>query len=182
MYSLDIYTNPLGNISGANDFVYEGNGISSSMSLEAPLSIFANDLQLADTVDLNISSFKENNKINSGVLYLSVENGFPFDATIQIYLLDTITMQPLDSLLQPNSTITSAVVNNFMQTETATFSRLEIAVDKEKLDGLFDTKKLLIKARFNTTDKPNIIAIYNYYKFDVKLTANFNYTISTAKK
>ena len=56
------------------------------MAVDFPLSLIATDLVLVDTTTLTLNA--ENNPIKNGSLTLFAENGFPFDADIQIYILD----------------------------------------------------------------------------------------------
>lgn len=176
-YTISVITNPLGNISGSNDFVYSDGKFDSHISIEAPLSLFANQLQLIDTISLNLSSLNRNRKINSGTLYININNGFPLNANIQMFLLDTLNGTIIDSLFSSNNNILTAQtdINNYVNKSTR--SLLKIVLDSKKTERLLNTKKMLIKTTFDTPNQPSIVKIYDHYLFDIKITSNFNYSI-----
>lgn len=180
-YSMQVNINPLGNISGSNDFVFSDYGIKAKMNIEIPLSVLATSLILSDTLLLDLGSIREHEKINNGNLYLYAVNGLPFDAAIQIYLLDN-TLSKTDSLLvPPNNSIASALLGTNLKVSQAVNTKLTIPVTKEKIDKLVHSKKALVVARFNTANQPNPISLYNHYKLDFKLIADINCSFSTKK-
>lgn len=171
LFALDVAANPLGNVSSGNDFIYYGNYLKALFRFEMPLSLIANDLTIGDTVNISISKI-ENNPVKSGTISIIADNGFPFSADLQVYMLDgngNIT----DSLLQ-NRIITAAPVDAGNIVIHKQRSVLSVFVDESKINRLFDTKRLYIKARFNT-DHSQYTKIYDSYKLDLKLTAKFNY-------
>ena len=87
-YNIDVAINPNGNISNGNDFVFTDKLIDASLDVEIPLSFFATNLTLIDTVDVSLTEQTEHNRVNSGTLTLKVDNGFPLEASIQLYLLN----------------------------------------------------------------------------------------------
>lgn len=180
-YAIQVSINPLGNISGSNDFVYSDYGIKAKMNIEIPLSVLASNLTLSDTLLMDLSNIKEEGKINGGNLYLYATNSMPFDAAIQIYLLDK-NLNISDSLLvPPGNTILSGQLGTNLKVINAVSSKLTIPVTKNKLSRLVHSDKALVIARFNTANQPNPVNIYNYYKLDLKLIADFNYSISADK-
>lgn len=76
-FDVTLVTNPLGNVSGNNDFFFSDYGIEATLDVEMPLNLFADQLVITDTVIPNFSSitFKEN--ILKGKLTLIAANSFP---------------------------------------------------------------------------------------------------------
>lgn len=181
-YAMQVNINPLGNISGSNDFIYTDYGIKAKMNVEIPLSAVATNLTLSDTVSMNLSSIKEHEKINSGNLYLYASNGLPFDAAIQLYLLNNVGTKIDSLLIPPNNTIASALLGSDQKVSQKVDTKLTIPITKIKLDRLVQTKKALVIARFNTANQPTPVSIYSNYKLSFKLIADINYTFSDAKK
>ena len=174
-YQLKVNMNPLGNISGSNDFIYTDKLLNGFLDMRIPLSFIANNLTLTNTLNLAISS-GDNRNINSGNLTLYANNGFPFDATIQLYLLNengVIT----DSLAGANSTIFQAPVNTQLKVTDKRLTKLIFPVNQEKMTRLYNTKRVLFKVKFNTSSQPQYIKIYDDYTLDIKLTGDFNYTL-----
>ncbi len=184
-YSLQVLVNPLGNISGDNDFIYSGHGINANLQVNIPLSALASNLVLADTLLLNLSNSKQIQKVNSGSLYLYLTNGLPFNAQVQIYTLNNINnkLTITDSLIQtPNNTILSAnmaYIGNLWKVSSSVNSKLAIPLTKSKINNLVNAKKVIVLATFNTPAQNNFINIYSYYQLDFKLVADFNYNLST---
>ncbi|MCC6690692.1 MAG: hypothetical protein IT235_04095 [Bacteroidia bacterium] len=181
-YTMQVNVNPLGNASGSNDFIFAGYGIKAKMNIEIPLSLVATKLTLSDTLMLDLSSITGQEKILNGNLYLYATNGLPLNATIQIYLLDK-NLNKTDSLMvPPNNVIASALLDVTNKVKETVETKLTIPVSKEKIAKLVTTKKALVLAYFNTANQPNPVNIYNYYKLDFKLVADFGYSNSSTKK
>ncbi len=172
-YKVHVDCNPLGNISSGNDFIYYGNYLDASLDMEIPLSLIANDLTLTDTVDFDLGD--NPNTIKSGTLTLLADNGFPFSAKIQLYMLDE-NRQITDSLLFPDM-IAAPDINAFYKVVHPKRSVLQIPLPEEKIPRLYEMKKMLLVARFNTAGAGHYVKIYDYYKLSLKLTGDFNYLI-----
>lgn len=175
-FSLDISTDPLGNSSSGNDFVYNGYGFNANLDLEIPLSFMAHNLTLTDTVDFSLSK-PRGYDINYGTLTLIADNGFPFSSSAQMYLLDE-NNSVMDSLINANNTIASAPVDALGKVISKKRSFIPVTVSGKKLDNLYNAKKMLIIAKFNTTNQPDYIKIYADYLLDLKLTGDFNMTVN----
>ena len=83
IYDIDLETNPLGNVSLGNDFVYYGHDLSATMLIDVPLRIGVEGLSLDDTFNLNVD-LEDNDQLRDGTLDLYVENGFPFQADFNL--------------------------------------------------------------------------------------------------
>jgi len=177
-YTLQVTINPLGNISGDNDFIYSGHGLTANMNINIPLSLAATNLTLSDTLLLNLSSIQQEQKVNGGFLYLYVTNGMPFSAGIQIYTLNNKLIKTDSLFIPPNNTILGAPIGTNGKVAQTVATKLTIPVTKAKINNLLSATKALIIARFNTSNQPHPVNIYNYYQLDVKLVADFNYNLS----
>lgn len=174
-YSLNLMTNPLGNVSCGNDFAYYGNGLKASMNLQIPLSLIANDFTLQDTVDLNISKPTNGGGIKDGTFNLNADNGFPFNAEIQLFLLNA-SNSIVDSLLASNY-ISSGILGSDNKVVSKTRSNIIIPIPENKMNSVYETKRMLIRVKFNTANAGQYIKIYSNYKIDLKLKGDFNYLI-----
>ena len=112
---MNIYVNPFGP-SSTPDFLYPEYTIDATLNLEIPLSIIANNLTLVDTNEVEIT---QNEEVEIEKLYLSIKNGIPFDATINVMLYDEFD-NLIDTLFN-NANILSAKVdeNNLVTQSTA---------------------------------------------------------------
>lgn len=175
-YSMQVITNPLGNISGSNDFIYYDRLLKAKLNMEIPLSIVANNLTLADTLDFNISQSDGTQNIHDGTIALFANNGFPFDAKLQLYLLnENNTVR--DSIFGYANTIVEAPINSSLRVIGKKMTKISVPISAEKMNLLYDTKKVVMKVKFNTSSQPQYIKIYSEYSIDIKLVGDFNYTI-----
>ncbi len=173
-YQLDLELNPIGNVSGGNDFVYYDKLMKTDLNITIPLSLVANDLSMADTLDFNMSASADN--VNSGTLFLHVENGFPFTAEAQLYLMDE-NLNIVDSLISaPNAILAPPLDGNFICAGKK-LTILSFPVNAEKLTLLRSTDKMYIKMKFNTEAQPVYVKLYSFYEMKVKLVGDFNYTV-----
>jgi hypothetical protein len=136
----------------------------------------ANDLTLVDTVAMNVSHNDQTDAVHDGTITLFAENGFPFDAKLQIYLLNSSNVA-VDSLLGYASTIVEAPINSSLRVTGKKLTKISIPVPESRMNLLFDTKKAAIKVKFNTSAQPNYIKIYSDYSIGLKVVGDFNYTI-----
>jgi hypothetical protein len=179
-YALSVTTDPLGNVSGFNDFAYYGYGISSNINVTIPLSLIANNLTLADTLAINFGgSGGATKQVKSGKLTIYASNGFPFSAGLQMYLLNSSNVV-CDSLFIPSQDIQAAPVNSVTgKVINPQNSVLTISLNASKTQELFNTKNVILYAKFNMGSKPSTyMTIYSYYQLGLKLAGNFDYTVN----
>jgi hypothetical protein len=161
----------MGNLSGGNDFAWYGKGLRVLMNLNIPLSLIANNLTLSDTVPLNVNQDTTGTYVKSGNLYLIADNGFPFEAQVQLYLLND-QLQVTDSLFAQNIAAAAPVDGNLKVTSPRR-SILTVPASAELLNKVFKTKKVRIVTRFLTVPPNQYLKIYSYYKFSLKMAADF---------
>lgn len=172
--SISYELNPLGNVSGYNDFGYYEKPMKLNLNMKIPLSLIANNLTMADT--LNFKMAKETDNVNHGTLTLFFENGFPFTAEAQLYLMNE-NSSITDSLIRIPNVIAAPLLDAYFICIGKTETKLTVPVDAEKLSKLRAAKKMYVKIKFNTTHQPDYVKIYSYYQIDVKVVGDFNYTV-----
>jgi hypothetical protein len=179
-YKLELTTDPLGNVSGNQDFAYYGYGIKAYLDVSVPLFIATNNLTLQDTLSVNFASSSETKQVKSGTFTLYASNLFPFSAGMQIYMLNS-NMQIADSILIPVQTIAAGIPNTNGMVTSPTNSILTIPLDANHTNTLFSSKKIVIKAVFNmgcsTCTPIKYSKIYNTYQLNLKLIGNFDYQV-----
>lgn len=176
LYDINLNVNPLGNISGGNDFVFKNHSLETNLNVEFPLSLVANNLTLQDTVDFSLASDGKSGRIIDGTLFLYADNGYPFDATIQLALYDE-NMNFLQNLTV-NNQIQSAPVNMALRVINKKESVVSIPLTTEDIDNLYLAKHVLLKIAFTTTNQPQFIKIYEGYEIDIQMVGDFSYNIN----
>lgn len=174
-YEINLNLNPLGNISGSNDFVFRDRLINTRLRLHMPLRFAANQLTLSDTVPFTISGATDFEPVGFTKLTLIADNGFPFDLNVQLFLLDS-NQVVVDSILSPGLINAAPFDVNFRAVgfrETL----LDIPVDEVRKDKLLNVQQMVIRLQFTTPDYPQLFQLYSNYRLDLKLIADGKYSI-----
>ena len=140
-----------------------------------PLQFSATGISLADTVDLDLNQNNIEN-IQSAILYLIADNGFPLESSIELTALDEAG-NPTFKLLDGSQKISAGVLESNGKVNLKKRSKLNIPLDKNQIDLLIKTKKIKIVSTFDTKPDMNSIKIYDSYKIDFYLTGDFNYLV-----
>jgi len=173
-FKINGLTNPMGNISGGNDFYYDGYGMKLKLRLDLPLSLKTTDLTLIDTMKFDFKSDSDKNKVTKGTFNLIADNGFPFDALLQLYMIDENSLV-MDSLLFNNLALAAPLGNNNIVSAIKR-TVMSAPLPASKLDKLYQTKKMAVKVIFNTNSS-QYLKLYDYYKIDLKLTGDFDFIV-----
>lgn len=178
-YDFSLYTNPLGNVSGNNDFLYTDFGINAYLDIDLPVHFFADQLVLLDTMETDFNSAATQD-IQTARLKLFAGNGFPFDATLQIYLLD-VNNNIYDSIVAAPGIILSAPLSTsggYFFANGATQSQIDIPMNEVQTQAFLNSSRLVIKTKFATNTNPNYVKIFTTNKLDFNLTADFEYRVN----
>lgn len=173
-YKVDLKVNPLGNVSGGKDFIYSDAAIKINMDLDMPLAFKMGGLTLADTIDYDINAKEEDvDRYQGGNFKLFAANGFPLDARVQLYLIDESGMV-MDSIFS-TSLIAAAPVNANFKAIGQQNTLITFAVSTDKADKLVNTKRVVVKAVFDTKPVSQYLTMYSNYKLDLQLTSDFKF-------
>tara|TARA_B110000116_G_scaffold213402_1_gene189613 strand:+ start:239 stop:2191 length:1953 start_codon:yes stop_codon:yes gene_type:complete len=158
----NFYLNPNGEQS-TPDFLYPEYPINASLNLDIPLSFIADNLIFIETMNADLSS---NTELEIDELYVTLKNGLPLSATIQLILLDEYN-NVLDTLLNNTEVITANTDhNNFVLAPSTTI----ITITDTDFN---DVRKVKVIASFSTSSLTEHVDIYSYYTMDVSLSAKF---------
>tara|TARA_B100001758_G_scaffold247628_2_gene266255 strand:- start:7263 stop:9290 length:2028 start_codon:yes stop_codon:yes gene_type:complete len=161
----NFYINPNGQ-SSTLDFLYPEYPLEASLSIDIPLRFIANNLTFTDTNNVNISV---DNDIEIEKIYITINNGLPFSANLELRLLDE-NNQEIGILLE-NQTILAASMIDGMVSES---KESTLVLDYHSFE---DVKKIVSISSFSTEPNNEFINIYSDYKIDIKISAKFNRTI-----
>ncbi len=178
-YDFTLITNPLGNVSGNNDFLFANYTIDSKLNIEMPLNLFADQLVTSDTVLPDFSSFKNRDKILKGTLTLFAENSFPFEADMNLYFIDVLGNITGSVVAQPNAIASSPtnIVGGYVVSVGHTSSQLSIPLNETQTQALLNSTKIIFVSKFDTHSIPMYAKIFDTNHLDLKLTANFDYRV-----
>ncbi|HLG04325.1 MAG TPA: hypothetical protein VI731_12075 [Bacteroidia bacterium] len=178
-YAISILTNPLGNVSGNNDFFFANYGIDAQLDVELPLNFYADQLVFEDTMEMSFASVENKEKILRGHLTLLASNSFPFTAGLQVFLMDA-NNQVLDSIIPLPGIINSGAtmsVNNYIVSAGFSNTQIHIPLNESQTQALLNSTRLIFRATFDTNSAPGYVKIYSTNRLDLQLTADFDYFI-----
>jgi hypothetical protein len=178
-YDFTLLTNPLGNVSGNNDFIYTRFGINAFIDVDMPVNFYADQIVLVDTVatDFGITNPEDIREAN---LRLFVGNSFPFGANIELYMLDE-NNNLVDQIVTTPGLVASAplsFLNGYYFSNGATQSMLTIPLDEMHTQLLLASTRIVMKATFDTGTNPNYVKIFTTNRLDFNLTADFEYRVN----
>ena len=161
--SATFYVNPNGS-SEQQNFIYPSQSINGSLNLEIPLNLIANNLAFVDTTNMTLPN-EEEYEIDK--IFLTINNGFPFDAEIKFILLDANNLI-VDTLLNNTFILSASTDENNVVTENSTTT---IEMDYNNFESV---RKIVTYSKFSTVSNNKHIKLYSSYNLDVTLSAKIN--------
>ncbi|MBL6963871.1 MAG: hypothetical protein ISR55_08605 [Bacteroidetes bacterium] len=174
-YDVNVRINPNGNTGGHTDFIYNRSKVDAGLEVELPLNLSSKGLILLDTLDFDFTKQRLYESIVSGEFKVFVENKFPLDVSMQLYFTDE-SYQKLDSLFSTPARIDAAVENASAQrVYHYKDSKISALVPESMIRNIRDARYVLVEAVFNTKPDGQQVKIYEDYKLNVKVIADFIY-------
>jgi hypothetical protein len=179
-YKFNLDLNPLGNNFKYDQFFYDTSRFKVGIEVKMPLAVLASGIHLVDTIDFSWSGLREDQPLNSALMKLVLENGYPLEAIVRMRLLDG-GKNVIDSFFysQPGIIATGLVNASQPWVCQPTKSTLVEFADRTRIDHLKQVKKAVIDVTFNT--RPGREIIYDHWLVKVKLVADINYTVGGKK-
>lgn len=172
LYDLQLEVNPLGNVSNGNDFIYKNYPMEATLEIEIPLSLSSSGLLIQHTAPISISKEEGKSHLNEGIFYLYTENGFPFEATMKLELLDDAGK--VLAILAPEEKINAAPLHTNQQVLNPVKDKLPIRLNRETTEMLYHAKTVRVQAAFTTLPSSTFVKIYEHYRLHVQLVADAN--------
>lgn len=172
-YSLEIRTNPKGNVSNFQDFIYDGKLLNVDLLLEAPLNFSASGMQLCRELEMDLSQDRLE-QIQGGNLFLNVDNGVPIDCRLTLALINPVDGTSIP-LINGNQIIQAAEIDAFGKVTQPKSSVIKIELSRSLIDEILRTKKVKVCAVFDTKPADKAVKIYSDYKINFSLTGDFIY-------
>lgn len=176
-YGGQVNLNPLGNISGYNDFAFYNTGIKVIADIDIPMRFSANYFRLKSITKTDFANVQQLDNVNNGNFIISASNGYPFQAKLQAYLLDEQN-KIVDSLfVQGSNVLERGQLNSANEVTFPTQSRLSIPISPSKIANLKKCKSIEIISYFIMPASPPDIKLLENYQFDVNIIAELNYNV-----
>lgn len=174
-YAGTVSVNPLGNVSGFNDFAYYNTGIKVLADIDIPMRFSASYFKLVSTTKVDFSNIEQLNNVNSGKFLIHATNGYPFSAKLQAYLLDEQS-NVIDSLfINGSNIIQKGQTDNQNIVVQSTRSSVEMPLNESRIANLKKCKNIRMVSMFLMPPSPPDIKIRENYEIDVSIVAELNY-------
>lgn len=176
-YQGKIKVNPLGNISGYNDFAFYNTGLRIIAHIDIPLKYTADYFELRNTTKVDFSNVAQLDKVNAGNLVILASNGYPFSVRLQAYMYDE-NSAILDSLfITGANTLDRGTVNFANEVISPTQKRILIPVGQNKIINLKRCKSIKVVSKFLMPTNPPAIKIQENYELKLNIIAELNYNV-----
>ncbi len=173
----NVNLNQYGNTGGYTDFFYYDFPTFIQLQLNMPLKFAATDLLLIDTIDNPFGSLDILDPIQDGEFIVRVENKFPLESDLQLYMLDntgTIT----DSIFA-NTLVAAAPVDINDRGIQAITTDLIISATAANIQQLKNANQLILKANFNTSPASSgRMQFYSDYYMLIRMIADVKFNIA----
>ncbi len=176
LYNFLLEINPQGNTGVYSDFIYSESKIDASLNIEMPLHLGIEGLTIADTIPLDLTETGDLSAVQEGKIYFQVENGFPFGAQLQVYILDDLD-NIVDSLLVSgqDKVLAGQATGPSLYVTSPSESKLVVNVNAEKWAMLQQYERIMVKARFDTYPTGQKVKIYSDYFLRLKISTDVRY-------
>jgi len=169
-YQVSGHINP--GLSSGNNFMADTSKMRVKLHVEIPLYGKASNIIIADTLSVDLGD-ADQSQIDSAYLKANISNELPLDANMQFILTDDKYVF-IDSLLTASQTglVKGSTVDSNGEFQTAGLVDKSIALDKDKLTKIFKAKKIIVRAKMNTSKNsggtPVDVKFKTQYKINVK--------------
>lgn len=166
--------NPLGNVSGGNDFYY-GEPLVGKMVFSMPLHFSITNLVLSDTSDFETDFLNEN--IQHLQLKCVALNSFPLEMNLQLAFLDSN-----NNLLETvpfSSPLFAADLGVDGKTTGARQSVIFIDLSQLELDRIRPAKRISVIAGVSSLPYGTLVKMYADYFVDIKVVAQLRYLLNS---
>ena len=143
--------------------------------IKIPAWFAMENFSLRDTIEANLENLGDiiNNEtisLNTATLYLTIKNGLPFEANLQVYFADN-NYQLIDSLQKNEMQIQAGQANN------PTSDSFEITMSRERFKKIEKSKYIIFKEGFRTRGGEDV-KLYKSNTLGIILSAKANADIN----
>lgn len=166
-------TNPAG--IQAHNFIMDTSKIYLDAEVEMPMYGRALNFTMTDSADF---SLEKDDGVISADLRFNLDNYFPAEAYVQIYLADSQNVI-LDSLLSyDQKVLVPAVVGPPPEYRTSQplNQTTVVSLKGDRLKNFWNTDRIIFKATLSTSEQgQKVVKIYSDYSIDIRLAVKLNY-------
>lgn len=166
----DIVINPLGDISGGNDFIYTSQPLEATFVADLPLCVGFQGVFFQDTLEIDS---RDEPIVGEGLLHIEAVNSFPLSASITLRFLDDNNEQI--SLLLENGDVVSSTYDGTSYVPVT--SMFDVVVSSEVLAALNNANQLLMEVVLDT-EGTELVKMNGEEKIELNITAEGSIQLS----
>ncbi|MCD4747387.1 MAG: hypothetical protein K8R58_13900, partial [Bacteroidales bacterium] len=172
-YTLEIYSNSLGDTTNHDNFFYLDAPIKTFINVEINEGISIEDLRIEKTDDWNSDNISFDN-VNNGKLIMAFENGFPFSLNINIFL-ENNSGEILDTLIYEDL-IASALIDENQLVKEPVKTIITIVLDDDMEQAIQEAEYARYVLLVNSAEN-EYVKVYSDYILKLKINGDFNLRI-----
>lgn len=148
-------------------FVLDNSGFDLGLSIEIPLDLQLNDISFEQDLGIEMERIDQ---VESAILTLITDNGFPLELVMQAYFLDEQGVAQ-DSLFDgPAQLLSAASVDQNGRVNESTSNSLDIELSPERWYHLQNSTEIRVKAEIASTNQGTVpVKFYDDYTLGIKL-------------
>lgn len=155
-----------------DQFLYAAHGVKAYLDAEVPLNLTLEDLRLIDTVSFQYDDIDPKGRLEGGELKILADNFYPFDADLEIVLIDD-NQSVLDTLITSENVVSADTDANGRAVQMVS-SSLHYPLTKAMLSNLKLTRKMAFRIRLNTSAGGQPVKFYSDNYLDLQLVGNLS--------
>lgn len=153
-----------GNNSKSVNFIGSDSKMTLGVEVDFPMSLNIANISLKDTIV--IDELENVEKIESLSLIMNIDNGFPLDTKLDLFLRDSISNLNLDTLEIAN--FSSGIIDQDGYLIDSFFSENQLDLNQEEIINFSKSNELVLDVTLNT-DQNQSIRLYSDYEFLVNI-------------
>ena len=148
------------------NFVNNESKLIGNVELKIPLILRADHLSFSDT--LGFSGSSEGFPLQEGLMQLNITNGFPFDLTMKMILVDSLSGNVLDQITFDD--IASALVDGEGKVTESVLSEIIVEFDEEFLQNMRISNTAFLEVETSSFGNGEVpVVLYSDYKIDIAI-------------
>jgi len=158
----------LANLNGTNsqeiNFISSDSKMTLGVEVDFPMSLNIANISLKDTI--SVDELENVEKIESLSLVMNIDNGFPLDTKLDLFLRDSISNINLDTLEIAN--FSSGIIDQDGYLINSFFSENQLNLNHEEIINFANSNQLVLDVTLNTEENQSI-RLYSDYEFLVNI-------------
>jgi len=164
-----------------DNYIESSSEISVSTEITLPLEGYAQGWVMQDTIPFNAKVdelFSSETSIDSAIIKFTTTNYFPLDVIVDLILLDSTALNPIDTIASNKLIIESGVIDANGKITTAQAKLTTLPCDGTCVDNLNNTRFIVLRLSIGTTgydgNNSESVKIYEDYNIELDISLSIS--------